>query len=172
MILGNNNKQLRMFFNSSKLSNKITASFLSIVFVSIFYSLITFPNLQIVKYHFLPLIFLSFIITFYVHEAGHYIWGYLTGGKVEFFCNQNNLYIARIRKYTKISLIAFSLGGPLSNLMFGIFSLLILLLNINLLIGEIAYVFSFLNLVCGIGALIPISSKRGGLLYYNYISNS
>jgi len=85
------------------------------------------------------------------------------------FLNINNCYIALLTNFTKTSLIMFSLGGPLTNILFGAIFIVLLQNNPVLIIDQLLFVLAFLNFVCGFGALIPNSPNRGGLLYYKYI---
>ena len=154
--------------------SKCIAGIISFVVVSVFFSLAfdsysSYFNYILVVSNLFLLLLVSFFISFYIHEMGHCLWGFLAGGKVKFFLNINNCYIARLTNFTKTSLIMFSLGGPLTNILFGAIFIVLLQNNPVLVIDQLLFVLAFLNFVCGFGALIPNSPNRGGLLYYKYI---
>lgn len=154
--------------------SKCIAGIISFVVVSVFFSLAfdsysSYFNYILAGSNLFLLLLVSFFISFYIHEMGHYLWGFLAGGKVKFFLNINNCYIARLTNFTKTSLIMFSLGGPLTNILFGAIFIVLLQNNPVLVIDQLLFVLAFLNFVCGFGALIPNSPNRGGLLYYKYI---
>jgi len=174
MIIKNFLQSETSFTHENIYYSKGIAGIISFVVVSVFFSLAfdAFPNYFkyiLVNPNLIALLFVAFITSFYIHELGHYLWGFLAGGKVRFFLNINNCYIARLTNFTKTSLIMFSLGGPLTNILFGAIFIVLLQNNPVLVIDQLLFVLAFLNFVCGFGALIPNSPNRGGLLYYKYI---
>jgi hypothetical protein len=156
-------------YYSKGIAGIISFVVVSVFFSSAFDSYSSYFNYLLASSNLFLLLLVSFFISFHIHEMGHYLWGFLAGGKVKFFLNINNCYIARLTNFTKTSLIMFSLGGPLTNILFAAIFIVLLQNNPVLVIDQLLFVLAFLNFICGFGALIPNSPNRGGLLYYKYI---
>lgn len=104
-----------------------------------------------------------------IHEIGHYIFGELSGAKVIITSTFLIIIKARIISYNRYQKLFFGIGGPILNIILGS---LLLIIRFPQQSCDIICLFSFLNIVIGVGALLPVSEKRGGLKYLmDFIDN-
>jgi len=105
-----------------------------------------------------------------LHEIGHCIFGELSGGKVILTSAFIVIIKARLINYNRYQKLIFGIGGPLFNLSVGF--ILLLLINMPELNIRSFNLFAYLNIIIGVGALLPVSRKRGGLKYIMDFANN